>query len=279
MSDLGPLLRSVHRVSSGSASLFVEVVGQGEPVVFLHAAVCDSRMWNRQRDGIGSHYMAIAYDRRGFGNTSAPCEGHSAVADLLAVLDDIAPGRAAVLVGCSQGGGIAIDTALLHPSRVRALVLVAPSVGGAQEPSLSPETRSDLARLKEAENAGDLKRVATIKARLWLDGPLAPEGRVGGEARRLLLEMNATALQLPPPGQSVDAVQAYERLGEIKVPTLVLWGDLDFTHIQQRCRHVAASVANGSGHVITGTAHLPSLEQPEHMTQAIDDFLARFDKA
>lgn len=272
-------LRSVHRVSAGAASLFVEVISQGEPVVFLHAAVADRRMWSRQCNGIGLGRMAIAYDRRGFGNTSAQREDHSSVADLLAVLDAIAPGRAAILVGCSQGGGISINAALLHPSRVRALVLVAPGVAGAPEASVSPGTESELARLDEAEKAGDLKRVAAIKAHLWLDGPLAPEGRVDGDARRLFLEMNAMALQSPPPGQSVDAVASYERLSEIKVPTLVLWGDLDFEHIQERCGYVVASVAHGSGHVIPGTAHLPSLEQPEQVTQSIDGFLARLEPA
>jgi len=271
--------RIVHRVATGAASLFVEVIGQGEPVVFLHAAVGDRRMWSRQCDGIGLGHMGIAYDRRGFGNTSAQREDHSAVGDLLAMLDAIAPGRVAILVGCSQGGGIAINAALLHPSRVRALVLVAPSVAGAPEASVSLKTRSEFARLEEAEKAGDLERVGAIKAHLWLDGPLATEGRVDGDARRLFLEMNAMALQSPPPGQSVDAVQAYERLSEITVPTLVLWGDLDFEHIQKRCGHIVASVAHGSGHMIPGTAHLPSLEQPERVTQLIDRFLTRLEPA
>ena len=59
-------MRTSHRVRSGSASLAVESVGNGPPVIFLHANVADSRMWHAQMDSIGTDNMAIAYDRRGF---------------------------------------------------------------------------------------------------------------------------------------------------------------------------------------------------------------------
>jgi pimeloyl-ACP methyl ester carboxylesterase len=141
---------------------------------------------------------AIAYDRRGFGETRAEKEDFSAMADLLAVIDVVGNGAPAILVGCSQGGRIALDAALLHPSHVRALVLIAPAASGAPEPIYPPGIEGLMARLKDAEQAGDLDRVNAIKAHLWLDGPLQPEGRVAGEARRLFLDMNAIALRSPP---------------------------------------------------------------------------------
>jgi pimeloyl-ACP methyl ester carboxylesterase len=119
-------MSSHHRITSGQARLAVTVVGDGDPVVFLHAAVCDSRMWRAQLDAVGASNKAIAYDRRGFGETRAEKEDFSAVADLMAVIDVVGDGAPTILVGCSQGGRVALDTALLHPSRVRALVLIAP---------------------------------------------------------------------------------------------------------------------------------------------------------
>ena len=123
-----------HRITSGRAILAAQVTGHGHPVVFLHANVCDSRMWRDQMDAAGSGNEAIAYDRRGFGKTHAEPEEFSSVADLMAVLDAVAEGRPAILVGCSQGGKVALDAVLQHPTRVRGLFLVAPSVGGAPEP-------------------------------------------------------------------------------------------------------------------------------------------------
>jgi pimeloyl-ACP methyl ester carboxylesterase len=268
-------MSSNHQITSGQARLAATVVGDGDPVVFLHAAVCDSRMWRAQLDAIGASHKAITYDRRGFGETRAEKEDFSAVADLIAVIDAVGNGAPAILVGCSQGGRVALDTALLHPSYVRALVLIAPAVSGAPEPIYSPDIEGVMAGLKDAEQAADLDRVNAIKAHLWLDGPLQPEGRVTGEARRLFLDMNAIALRSPPIGSNLDVAPTFHRLGEISAPSLVMWGDFDFPHIQERCRHIATAMPNASGHVLTGTAHLPSLERPTEITGLLAEFIDR----
>ena len=262
-----------HRVASGRAILATYVVGRGSPVVFLHSNVCDSRMWNAQLDAVSTSHKAITYDRRGFGKTTAEQEDHSALADLIAVLDATADGEPAILVSCSLGGRIALGAALRHPSRVHALVLIAPNVTGAPDPTYSPEIERLMAQSKEAEAFRDLDRVNAMKARLWLDGPLAPEGRVAGPARDLLIDMNGVALRSPPVGSDVDVPPIYHRLSEIVAPSFVVWGDLDFPYVQERCRHVAATMPNGSGHKMKGTAHLPSLDQPEEVTALLATFI------
>jgi pimeloyl-ACP methyl ester carboxylesterase len=261
------------RIVSGRAVLAAQVAGQGDPIVFLHANVCDSRMWRAQLDAVSAGYRTIAYDRRGFGGTCAEKEDFSSVADLMAVIDAVADGQPAILVGCSQGGKIAIDAALQHPSRIRSLVLIAPSVGGAPEPAYPPEIGEVLARQKAAEDAGDVDQVNAIKARLWLDGPLAPEGRVVGQIRQLFLEMNGIALRSPPLGANRDTAHSFNRLGEVRAPSLVIWGDLDFPHIQDRCRHIVAEMPSASARELAGAAHVPSLEQPAAVTAPLMSFL------
>jgi pimeloyl-ACP methyl ester carboxylesterase len=264
-----------HRIASGRATLAAEVVGSGDPVVFLHAGVCDRRMWRAQLDGVGAKHKAVAYDRRGFGETRAETEDFSAVVDLMAVIDATANSTPAILVGCSQGGQIALDAALRHPSRVRALVLISPSVTGAPAAIYPPEIQDLMAHLKKAQEAGDLDQANAIKAHLWLDGPLQPEGRITGQVRRLFLDMNAIALRSSPTGSNLDVAPAFHRLNEISAPSLVIWGDLDFPHIQERSRHIAATVSNGSGHDLTGAAHLPSLERPADITRLTSEFINR----
>lgn len=123
-------------ISSGRAQLHADSAGSGAPVVLLHAGVADRRMWRDQVDALAAaSFHATAYDRRGFGDSLHAEESYSQVGDLLAVLDHVAPGQAAILVGCSQGGKIAIDFALAHAARVRALVLVAPAISGAPQPA------------------------------------------------------------------------------------------------------------------------------------------------
>ncbi len=267
-------MHCTHQIMSGRATLATTVVGRGTPVVFLHAAVGDRRMWRAQLDSVRANNKAIAYDRRGFGETQADKEDFSAVADLLTVIDAVANGAPAVLVGCSQGGRLALDTAIRHPSYVRGLVLLAPSVSGAPDPVYPHEIKHLMSELEEAAQIGDLDRVNAIKAHLWLDGPLQPQGRVKGQARRLFLDMNAIALRSPPTGANLDVTPAFHHLSEISAPTAVVWGDLDFPHIQDRCRHVA-TILNASSKVLSGTAHLPSLEQPSQVTTEILEFVSR----
>ena len=107
-------------IRSGLAEIAVESFGRGPPVVLLHAGVADRRMWRAQCGTLAeAGFAAHAYDRRGFGDTLHVDEPWSQVGDLLAVLDHVAKERPAILVGCSQGGRIAIDACLVSPTRVR----------------------------------------------------------------------------------------------------------------------------------------------------------------
>ncbi|GLH75927.1 alpha/beta hydrolase [Bradyrhizobium sp. SSBR45G] len=269
------MAETTHRIRSGRAQLSAEVAGQGDPVVFLHAAVFDRTMWRAQVDAVAATHLAIAYDRRSFGGTVAEPEDHSPVADLLAIIDALAPGQPATLVACSQGGRIALDFALAHPSRTRALVLIAPSISGAPEPVLSPPITALVAEAAAAEAARNWDRVSALKAQLWLDGPLQREGRISGELRRMFLQKNTAALLAQPVGASLDTAPAFPRLGEISAPALVISGDLDFPHIQERSRLIATMMPHASGAAIAETAHLPSLERPDEVTRLIAGFLAR----
>jgi pimeloyl-ACP methyl ester carboxylesterase len=262
-------------IQSGHARLAAECGGSGAPIVLLHAGVADRRMWSNQLQWLSAEFRALAYDRRGFGQTAHADEPYSHVKDLLAVIDAMTS-RAAILVGCSQGGRIAIDTVLAYPDRVCALVLVAPAVSGEPDSDdFPPLIRAMVEELERAEEAGDLDRINAIEAHAWLDGPLAREGRVGGALRELFLEMNGIALRSEPLGTELEPPSAIEHLHRIKVPTLLIWGDLDFPDVQQRCRQLAAALPNALACELAGTAHLPNLEQPTEFNRELRAFLSQ----
>jgi pimeloyl-ACP methyl ester carboxylesterase len=266
-------MASSFTVQFDKAQLVGESAGFGLPVVFLHAAVTDRRLWRAQMEALsGAGYHAIAYDRRGFGETVSPDEPFSHLVDLEAVLDQLGI-HAAVFVGASMGGALAIDFALEHPERTIGLVLVGTGISGSEEPELPDEVLPMFDALDAAEDAEDWDMVNRIEAHAWLDGPLSQNGRVTGEIRELFLEMNGTALTKPRLSEEEEPDPAIDSVGAITAPVLLLVGDLDFPHIIERHAELAEEFENSFAAVIEGTAHLPSLERPDLFNPLLLEFL------
>jgi pimeloyl-ACP methyl ester carboxylesterase len=266
-------------VPVGRARLSVVRHGAGgaPQVVFLHTGISDRRSWDGVMDLLSPDMDVVAYDRRGFGATAYKPEQHDQRVDLLAVVDTVALGPV-VLVGNSMGGKIALDFTLAHPERVAALILIAPAISGAPEVGDADIDAIEAAiwdTLEAADAAGALDALNLGEIRFWVDGPHAPEGRVGGPLRELALEMNRIALHAESPGHEPDPPDAWSRLSEVRCPVLVVMGDLDMVHLQQRCRDLAARIAGAQLSVMEGTAHLPAFEQPAVFASVLRAFLGR----
>jgi pimeloyl-ACP methyl ester carboxylesterase len=254
---------------------FGEVYGDGVCTIMLHAGVADRRMWRDTLACLARSHLAVAYDRRGFGETRSPDEPFRHIDDLDRVIEHFGCKRAN-LIGCSQGGRVAIDYVLAHPEKVAALVLVATAVTGMPAPQVyPPEIARLMADLDEAEEKRDLERVNAIEAHLWLDGPLSVEERVAGEARRLFLDMNGNALRQASLTREQSCPPALERVHSIAAPTYVVWGDQDFPHIQQRSQWLSSTIPGARSLIMDGCAHLPNLEQPVRFNATIEAFLAQ----
>lgn len=263
-------------VAHGNARLAVEQQGDGPPdVLLLHAGVTDQRSWRHLVDRLAPSARCISFDARGYGRTTyEPEDGWSPVADAVAVLDDLHVERA-VVVGASMGGRTAIDLALAHPGRVAGLVLIGAAVRGAPAPEgdLDEPVRRLDEQLEAAYGAGDLGEVNRLEAQVWLDGPLQPEGRVGGEARELFLDMNAVALAADDPGPQHEPDDAWPRLGDVRAATLVLVGEHDLRHVRASARHLAESIPGAGLRELDGVAHLPHLEADPATLDAIEGFV------
>ncbi len=260
-------------VAVHGARLIGEETGKGEAVVFLHAGVTDRRMWDQQVTVLGKHYRAVSYDRRGFGDATSPDETFSHVGDLKEVLSQLDI-NTATLVGCSQGGRLAIDFTLAFPAFVSTLVLVSPAVSGVPGPEYFPlKIQSRLDALDRADDSGDLDLVNELEAILWLDGPAQVEKRITGAPRELFLNMNGIALQMPELTCEIEPFPAIDKLPELSVPTLVISGDLDFPHVQERNQFIAEKIPHCKYAEMKGAAHLPNLEHPALFNKLLTDFL------
>jgi pimeloyl-ACP methyl ester carboxylesterase len=260
-------------IPTGSAVLAAEETGSGPDVLMVHAGVTDQRSWRQVVETLPEH-RCLTFDARGYGRTTYErAEGWSKVTDALAVLDAYGVDRA-VVVGASMGGKTSLDLTLLHPDRVRALVLIGPAISGAPDVDVEEGVKPLEAALVAADEAGDLEEANRLEAHVWLDGPLVPEGRVGGVVRELFLDMNGRALAAADPGDDDSGVLAWDRLGEITVPTLILVGELDLLEIRDGCAHAARQMPDARLVELPGVAHLPHLEGDERTLAEIAAFVA-----
>lgn len=263
-------------VTSSRAELAVTVWGDsGSPIVALHPGVGDSRIW-RWCAPIWAErgHRVVAFDRRGFGETRYEPEPHDSLSDLLAVTA-ATDSRHAVVVGNSLGGGLALDLALAYPESVAGLILMAPAVTGypyERWVDFPAEAEQD-ELIEAASNAGDMDDLNRLETRYWLDGVEQLEGRVEGEPRDVMLDMNGRALRAESPGEDADHPSIFENMGQIDVPALVLCGEYDLPGMDPLCRALASGLPQGQYATIEGAAHCPSLDQPDALNRMVIGFL------
>lgn len=254
-------------------------------IVLLHAGIADSRAWQAMTPLlVDGGYRAIRYDRRGFGRTVTEDVEFSNRADVLAVLDTLGIERA-VLVGNSQGGQIALDTAIEAPDRIVAVVAVAAGLGGFDGGATPAEVelfeRMDALeeRLDAAGRAGDPEALAAmldLDVAFWVDGPGQPTDRVSPAIRDLVRVMDAVhydptriqgrAVPLRPP--------AGERLAELRQPVLAVAGALDASEVVATAEHLGAAAPDATVVIWPDVAHMIGLEVPDRLAGLILDFLA-----
>ena len=241
-------------------------------MVFLHAGVGDSRMWEPQAAGLGKDFDVIAPDMRGYGESELPPGSWSPVADVLALMDTLHIREAPHVVGCSIGGGVAIDFALEHPERVSKLVLVGAGVSGMPHDHKYDDLYTEV---DAAEETKDLDVLNNAEMKLWLVGPGRTPDQVDRRLRDLFLDMNGISLKTnfaSAPARKVDP-SAFGRLAEIKAPTLVIVGDEDLSEIKDTADLLVSKIPGARKAVIHDAAHLPNLEHPDKFNRIVLDFL------
>jgi 3-oxoadipate enol-lactonase len=256
-------------------SVWHDLHGEGPPVVLLHAGLTDSRLWEPQLRSFTQSHSVLRVDLPGFGNSpfeTNPVSFRGAVRD---AMDTEGIDRAA-LVGVSLGGNTALELVLESPERVSALVLVG---AGLPDHEWSEEVTSFFAAEEEALERGDLDAAVDANLQMWFAGPRRSLDDLDAVLRDLVGEMQKQAFRQQKGHEDVRMLRleppASERLGEVKVPALVLTGDEDVADIHRIADRLAAGIPGAERATIAEAAHLPSLERPEDFDRIVLDFLAR----
>lgn len=240
--------------------LYYEEFGQGFPVILLHGFPLNHTIWMPVVERLQSHARVITPDLRGHGKSPATDGDYSMrlmAEDIHALMNRLDISKA-VLVGHSMAGYASLAFARAYPGRLAGLAMVA-----SQAEADSPEKRQ--ARYITAEEVGrkGVRRVA--KSML---PKLTPRKELAADLLEIMLKTPKTGVvgALKGMGERPDAL---EWLAEIEVPVVVIAGEQDVIIPMERARTMAQILRRGWLVEIPEAAHMPMLEAPQAVADAI----------
>ena len=237
----------------------------GDPAILFHGFGGDLNNWLFNHEALAANRAVYAVDRPGHGGSSKNVG--SATPDsfkntLQGVMDALDLPKAH-LVGHSMGGGVSLDFALAHPERTLSLALIA-STG------LGPEINSDyIEGFVTASKRRDLK---PHLEKLYADPKLVTRQLIDDVLKYKRLDgvdlaLRTIADQFFPGGR--QALVLRDRLSELSVPTLVLWGAEDRI---VPVSHAEGLPANIETRIIPGAGHMVQMEAAAEVNRAITSF-------
>jgi pimeloyl-ACP methyl ester carboxylesterase len=244
-----------------------ERVGEGAPLVLVHGAAVDSRMWRPQLTGLADEFTVVAWDEPGAGRSSdVPAD--FALEDyahrLAALIETLSLGPAHV-AGLSWGGTVVLELYRHHRALVATLIMC-DTYAGWKGSLPAEEVQSRVAGLRRMLSAPADQFDPTLPG-LFAGAPPA-------EVVPLLEEMAADVRPESMRTALLVMAEADQRdlLPCITVPTLLIWGELDARSPLTVASQFAEAIPDAELVVIPDAGHVSNLEQPEAFNDAVREF-------
>ena len=265
-------------VSVNGATLTYQEQGTGTPVIFLHGAFSDHRIWEEQRAAVAAKYRFISLSMRYFGTAPWPDDGvqfsqANHVADLAAFVRELKLGPV-YLVGRSYGAAVAAVTAVQHPDLVQGLLLNEPPLVTAltapSDRTVVNEELKGLAPVVEAVKAGNNHAATQLFFDFVNDLPGGFDALPA--ARRAAHLDNARTVPLM---FRLGVPVSCDQLGQLKMPVVVVKGALTRPWFRLTAEATSRCVPGSQLITIQGARHGAPAEQPAAFNAALLAFLAR----
>ncbi len=264
-------------VTVTGGTLYYQLEGNGQSLLLIHAGFLDQRMWDEQFDHFAKDFNVIRYDVRGFGRSSRPIEKYSDVEDLYTLLTHLKVEKALV-VGVSNGGRIAIDFTINHPSMVDALILVSSGISGYE--TAGPEEDRIWGEFEKqvdgpqqlAAKEGRIADAVKIDVETWASAQ-NPTNR----ERILKMAMDNSHIHTDPPSrlQVHPTPPGFKRLSKIQAPTLIIFGDRDVPGMRLVAQQLHTKIPSSELVEIHGADHIVNMSKPNEFNRVVQDFLKK----
>ena len=254
-------------VRANGLEIAYERVGEGPPLVFVHGAAEDGRVWRPQLAALSDEFTVVAWDEPG-ARRSSDVPADFGLADyatcLAALIESLSLGPAHV-AGLSWGGTVVQELYRHHPGLVATLILVdtyAGWKGSLTQEEVDARVESTLRMLDAPREDFD----PTLPGLFAGDPP--------AEFVPLLAEMSTEVRPESLRAQLLVMAEADQRdlLPRIAVPTLLIWGELDARSPLSVAHQFEEAIPDARLVVIPGCGHVSNLERPEPFNQAVREF-------
>ncbi|MBP6003329.1 MAG: alpha/beta hydrolase [Pyrinomonadaceae bacterium] len=250
--------------------------GTGTPLVLIHGYASSTFTWKDMIEPLSRKYRVIAIDLKGFGFTDKPDGDYSRRAQAMIVghlLEQLNIEKAWIC-GNSMGGETAINLALQFPNRVAGLVLI--DAAGLNVPGTATLVPAYLRNplLNRALSAialtsDKLVREGLIKS--YFDDTKIGDDRVAAYYRPLTSRGGQLAALRARTQFGEFPIEA--ELGEIDVPTLLIWGRQDELIPVEAGTRMNSAIKNSKLEIIEECGHVPQEERPEVVVGMINAFI------
>lgn len=248
--------------------LYYDIHGEGPTTLLLHPVGLDVTCWVAQVEALAASFRVLRVDLRGHGRSAVPPPPYTLsgfAAEVHALLEQLHLAPAHV-IGLSLGGMVAQVLALEHPRDVRSLVLADTNS------TLSPDARRVMIERGEAATRGGMSSVLEGTLTRWFT-PGFMESDIVARCRERLLADDVRGWAAT--WQAISELDTEPRLGEIRVPTLVIMGDADLSVPVSRARAMVNLIPGAVLHVIAGAPHMAPLERPDLFNPPVLGFLRK----
>ncbi len=254
--------------------LYYETSGDGPAMVLIHAGFLDSRMWDPQIPVFSESHVVIRYDVRGFGRSDVARNKYSDYKDLRGLLAHLSV-KTASLVGVSNGGRIASDFAVEHPSMVDHLVLVSPGMSGykasgLEEEKMWQEFDKQMKPQEDADREGRAADAVEMDVNAWASAQTPADReritKIAMDNFHVHVE-NPWKLQVPPEPRT------WQRLSQIRIPTLLIIGDRDVPAQILMVDNIHSHIPGSKKVLIQGADHIVNMSKPDEFNRTVLEFL------
>ncbi len=249
-----------------------------ETIVFSHGFLFNHQMYDAQIAHLHDRYRCVAYDHRGQGESELPQTGYdidSITNDAVALIKelDLAPCH---FVGLSMGGFVGLRLAIHHPELLRSLILIDSSSDA--EPFFKHLQYRLLAVIAQLVGTGPV--VDRIMKIMFGTTFLADSNRAEERKhwRDYLASLNVTGISRALEG-AAGRGSVYESLNRINLPTLILVGEEDVALPLEKSRRMNQQIPDSQLIVIPKAGHTPTIENPNPINQALEQFLGTLSHA